>query len=148
MYYSFLADLVVVVHFTYVAFVLLGQPAILLGVALHWKWVRNPWFRFTHLAAIDIVALQAALGILCPLTVWEDHLRHLAGQPVSEASFIGRWMHTLLFYDLPLWVFTAMYIGFFLLVLVTFALAPPRWRNSALCLPRSRGSGLLVRPRD
>src|SRR5208282_4554460 len=105
MWYSYWAEVVLAIHLAYVAFVVLGQLTILLGVTLGWEWVRNPWFRFAHLAAIGAVALETALGILCPLTVWEDRLRTLAGQQVSEGSFIGRWMHRILFYDLPSWAF-------------------------------------------
>ena len=36
---------------------------------------------------------MAAVDWNCPLTVWERDLRMLAGQPVSEATFIGRLMH-------------------------------------------------------
>ena len=43
--YRFLADAVLAVHFAYVAFVVLGMAAILLGIALGWRWVRNFWFR-------------------------------------------------------------------------------------------------------
>src|SRR5262249_30053427 len=47
--YKLAADLVVVVHFGYVSFVLVGQVLILLGVMCRWRWVRNPWFRWLHL---------------------------------------------------------------------------------------------------
>jgi len=130
MWYSYLADVVLAFHVAYVAFVVLGQLAIPLGIVLGWQWVRNVWFRLAHLAAIGFVALQAVLGILCPLTVWEDRLRSLAAQQVSEGSFIGRCLRWVLFYDLPPWAFTALYVGFFLLVLATLALAPPRVRKA------------------
>ena len=73
--YSFLADLVVAGHLGYVLFVFLGQIAIVIGVLLGWRWARNPGFRWTHLVMITIVAVQAVLGILCPLTTLENHLR-------------------------------------------------------------------------
>jgi hypothetical protein len=93
-----------------------------------WGWVRNRWFRLTHLAAIVAVAIEAIFSIECPLTTWEWRLRELAGQPVSGESFVGRCLHELIFYTAPPWVLSMLHIGFALLVLVTFILAPPRWR--------------------
>lgn len=129
MTYSLLADLIVAIHVAYVSFVVLGQAAILAGAALHWEWVRQRWFRLLHLAAIIVVALEALANIACPLTVWEDELRKLAGQSVEEGTFIGRCLDGLLFYNFPTWVFTSMYVGFALVVLATWILVPPRWRE-------------------
>ncbi len=126
--YGLLADVVVAVHIAYVSFVLVGELLILLGLALRWEWVRNPWFRWTHLAAIAVVATEAVLGITCPLTTWENVLRQWAGQKTSDLSFIGRCLDDLLFYDVPEAVLTACYLGFALLVLATLCLAPPRRR--------------------
>ncbi|MHB1034514.1 MAG: DUF2784 domain-containing protein [Pirellulales bacterium] len=123
--YAFLADLVLVLHLAYVAFVVLGQAAILAGLVARWRWARNFWFRSVHLAAITIVAAEAALGIVCPLTVWEDNLRVLAGQPGPEGSFIGHWLHRILFVELSEEALTAAYAAFAMAVLATFVLAPP-----------------------
>jgi hypothetical protein len=123
--YRFLADLVVAVHVLYVGFIVVGQAATLVGIARNWRWVRNPWFRYCHCGAIVVVAAEALLGIACPLTVWEDRLRGWAGEEVTAGSFIGRSLHNLIFYDLPTWVFTVVYVGFAALVLVTAFLAPP-----------------------
>jgi hypothetical protein len=124
--YAFLADVIVAIHVAYVSFILVGQLAIVVGLVLRWEWIRNPWFRITHLAAIGIVALESIAGIACPLTVWEDALRSLAGQEVTEGSFIGRELHRLLFYDAEPWFFRWCYVAFALAVLGTFLLAPPR----------------------
>ncbi|GIW80856.1 MAG: hypothetical protein KatS3mg105_2663 [Gemmatales bacterium] len=129
MFYSMLADVIVVIHVAYVGFVIVGQLLIVGGALLRWQWVRNFWFRVCHLVAILIVAYEALAGIVCPLTVWEDELRRMAGQTVEEGSFIGRFMHSILFYDLEPWIFTVCYVAFALLVLGTFVLVPPRWRR-------------------
>ncbi len=63
-----LADLIVVFHAAYVSFVVFGLVAILIGAALRWEWVRNFWFRASHLTMIGIVVLEALFGITCPLT--------------------------------------------------------------------------------
>ena len=54
-----LADLTVVIHATYVAFVVFGLVAILLGCIAQWRWVRNFYFRIGHLAAILVVRAEA-----------------------------------------------------------------------------------------
>ena len=134
MMYGLLADLVVAIHSGFVGFVILGQVAILTGLCLRWQWIRNPWFRLSHLCAILLVAFESLASIDCPLTVWEGQLRKLAGQNVSEATFIGRILDNLLFYDFQPWVFNTIYIGFALLVLATFVAAPPRftrWRGES-----------------
>jgi hypothetical protein len=129
MWYSLLADLILAIHLAYVAYILLGLVIILVGLRRKWNWVRSPWFRLTHLAAILIVVLELVLQTNCPLTVWEGQLRSLAGQPVSEATFIGRLMHYLLFVAVPGWMAPAIYIGVALLIAATFVLAPPQWRR-------------------
>jgi hypothetical protein len=126
MWYGLLADAVVAIHVAYVSYVLLGQLAVCVGAVCRWSWVRNPWFRWTHVTAIVIVAVEALLGIVCPLTRWEADLRALAGQEVSDASFIGRFLDNILFYDVQPWILEACYIGFALLVLATLVLVPPR----------------------
>lgn len=122
-----LADLVVVVHVAFVAFVIFGLAAILLGLALGWGWVRNFWFRALHLGAIGLVAMQALCGVICPLTILENTLRRLAGQETYPGAFIGYWAHRILFFEAPPWVFTTAYCAFGLTVLAAFLLGPPRW---------------------
>jgi hypothetical protein len=131
MFYGFLADVVVAIHIAYVSFVILGELAILLGLVFKWEWIRNPWFRWTHLIAIVIVAVEAILGITCPLTDLENDLRRWAHQPITGDSFIGRFLNSLLFFDAPEWVLMSCYIGFALLVAATFWLAPPGRRQRA-----------------
>ena len=119
-----MADVILVVHFGIAAFIVLGLVAVWTGAALGWTWVRDPWFRYAHLAAIAFVAAEAVLGVACPLTVWEDVLR---GGGRAE-SFVGRWLRELLFYQAPEWVFTAAYIAWTAATLVTLKLVPPRRR--------------------
>jgi hypothetical protein len=127
--YGFLADVLVIIHVAFMAYVVVGQLLILIGILAGWDWVRNLWFRLSHLLAILIVALETVAGIACPLTIWERQLRELAHQPVSDLSFVGQLMHAILFYDLPEWVFSTAYLIFFALVVATFVFAPPRRRR-------------------
>lgn len=118
------ADALLVAHFLIAAFITGGLLLIWLGAAAGWHWVRDPWFRLLHLAAIAIVALEALLGAACPLTLWEDLLR---GGP-QPRSFVGRWVQALLYYDAPERLFTALYVFWALATLVTLWLVPPRKR--------------------
>jgi Protein of Unknown function (DUF2784) len=124
--YGFLADVVVTVHLAFVSFVLIGQILILVGMFCRWSWVRNPWFRIAHLLAIGIVVFEAVNGIECPLTTWERDLRALAGQEPEDISFVGRLVRDLLFFECSEETFTAIYICFGSVVLLTFAVVPPR----------------------
>jgi polyferredoxin len=120
-----LADAILVVHFAFVLFIVLGFALVLLGAALGWRWVRHRTFRYAHLAAIAFVAAEALAGVACPLTVWENALRQ-AGP--DAPSFVGRWVSRLLYYDLPEWVFTVAYLLFAIAVAVTLWLVPPESR--------------------
>ncbi len=124
-----LADFIVIFHAAYVGFVVFGLVLILLGVAMRWRWIRNPWFRSLHLIAIGIVVVESLIGMTCPLTAWEDRLRQMAGEGGYSGDFLGYWVHRLIFYHAEAWVFTVLYLTFGLAVLAAFVLAPPRWKD-------------------
>lgn len=120
-----LADLILVIHALFVAFVVLGLAAILFGKYWRWGWVRNLRFRLLHLAAIGIVVAESWLGLACPLTEWENRAREAAGDTAYSSSFIQHWLHEILFYDFAPWVFTLAYTAFGALVLAAWLLVPP-----------------------
>lgn len=124
--YHFLADGVLVAHIAFVGFVVIGLLLILLGGVRRWSWVRNRWFRRAHLAAIGIVVVQAWLGIVCPLTTLEMFFREKAGDATYQGTFIAHWLHRLLFFDAPLWVFTVCYTAFALAVIASWWFVRPR----------------------
>ena len=121
-----LADLVLLVHFVFVLFVVASVPLVWIGAATGWRWVRHFGFRACHLAAILIVSAEALAGIWCPLTILEDALR---GHE-SDKSFVARWLHALLYYDLPSWAFTVAYLAFAVLVALTWWRIPPIRRRA------------------
>lgn len=116
------ADALLVFHFAIVVFIVGGLVLTWIGATLGWAWVRNPWFRYLHLGAIALVALEALIGMVCPLTEWEDALRGGG----SAESFVGRWVRVLLYYRAPEWVFTLLYIAWTAATLVTLWRVPPR----------------------
>ena len=122
--YRVLADVVVAIHASYVGFVVFGLLAIISGRAMGWRWVRNPYFRILHLAAIGFVCAESILGIDCPLTTLENGLRYAGGQRGYGADFLGYWLDRLIFYDVAPRVFMLIYLAFGLLVLSTFWLVP------------------------
>jgi hypothetical protein len=124
--YLLAADAVLLVHALFVAFVVFGLLLILAGGALRWAWVRNPWFRVSHLAAIGVVVAQSWLGVICPLTTLEMTFRQRAGDAVYPGSFIGHWLEKLLYYEAPAWVFVVCYTVFGSLVIASWFWVRPR----------------------
>jgi len=124
--YQQLADVVLVLHFSIVAFVVVGLPLIVVGNLAAWSWVNSMWFRLAHLSAIAIIIAEAWFGITCPLTSLEAWLRTQANEPGYAGSFIEHWVQRLLFFEAPAWVFTLAYSLFGLLVAATWWYFPPR----------------------
>ena len=120
------ADLVLITHVAFVAFVVVSLPLIWCGGFCGWKWIRNPWFRTLHLAAIGLVVVQAWLGIVCPLTTLEMFLRTRAGDATYNNTFIAHWLQQLLYYDAPPWMFVAGYTLFGLAVVGSWWKFRPR----------------------
>jgi hypothetical protein len=98
-----------------------------MGIRLRWTWVENFWIRLAHLLAILIVIVKPLTGRICPLTTWENQLRNTAGKQTNTDGFIQHWLHQLIYYDFPLWVFSICYIIFALLILLTWFFHPPKW---------------------
>ena len=126
---ALLADAILVLHLGVVAFVVLGALAIPFGAWRRWRWVRGFRWRATHLALMGVIALQAWLGALCPLTVWEQALRRRAGEAGYDASFVEHWLSRLIFFEAPWWIFVAVYSGFAGFVLLLWLFVPPRRRR-------------------
>ena len=124
--YSLIADAILVTHVLFVIFVVLGLILIFVGKFLSWHWVRNPWFRITHLLGISVVVLQSWFDLVCPLTIWEMALRSKTGDAFYEGSFIAHWLHALLYYQAPSWVFVVCYTVFGGLALCSWFLVRPR----------------------
>lgn len=125
-WFLILADMLLVLHTVLVAFVILGLVVTFMGYFLQWQWVRNFWFRLSHLMVIGIVVLQSWLGVLCPLTIWEMTLREKAGDAAYEGSFIQHWLQSVLYYTAPDWVFILAYSVFGAMVLASWFWVRPR----------------------
>jgi hypothetical protein len=116
-----LADIILIIHFLFVLFVVGSVPLIWIGARLGWRFVRNIRFRLAHLGAILFVSLESLAGMACPFTLLEASLR----QSPTDISFIQRWLHRILFYDVSEGALTVLYLMFAVLVAITFKLVPP-----------------------
>lgn len=122
-----LAEAILGAHLVVIAFNVLGLIVIPAGAALGWDWVRLRWWRLLHLASWAIVALQAALGRACFLTIWQDAAMGQGG----GTPLIERWVDSVIYWPLPIWVFSGLYLVLFALVLWLWRRVPPTRRARA-----------------
>lgn len=127
MYYDIFADIILIIHLLYVFFAIGGELLIVFGAVFKWNFIRIVSFRVVHLIAVIFVAIEAILGITCPLTSLEYKFRLLSGQHVeSDLSFVGGLVQRIIFYDFPSYIFTMSYILFGLIVITTIIFIPPK----------------------
>ena len=84
MLWQVLAELVLLIHFAFIAFVLFGGI-----LTMWWRWI--PW---VHLPATLWAAALEFGGWICPLTPLENRLRQASG----EAGYTGGFLE---YYVLP-----------------------------------------------
>lgn len=85
--YSLLADLVVLLHFGFILFVIAGGLLAL-------RWPRAAWL---HLPTVAWGAGIELVGGICPLTPLEVRLRILDGGTLQEGDFIARFLLPLIY---------------------------------------------------
>ena len=122
----FFADVLVVAHLAFVAFVMAG------GFLLR-RW---PWLAALHVPAACWGAYIELSGGICPLTPLENQLRALGGGATYSGDFVERYLLPVLypeFLTLPLqqWLGAAV-VG---VNLVAYALAWRAWRRKAGAMP-------------
>jgi len=117
----FAAQAILAVHLVIIAFNVAGLVVIPLGAWLGWRIVRVAWLRLLHLVLLAVVAAQALAGRACILTIWQNDFAGGAGSP---APLIMGVVDRLVYWPLPFWVFTVMYCGVFLYVLLLTMLVP------------------------
>lgn len=82
MYYKLAADLVVIIHFAFIIFAILGGLLV-----LYRRWIA--WF---HVPAGMWAAAISFGGWICPLTPIELSLRQSAGQHGYEGGFVEHYI--------------------------------------------------------
>ena len=127
MLYRLLANLVLIIHLTFVVFVLFGALLVL-------RWNKLVWF---HLPAVLWGALTEFAGIVCPLTPLEVTLRQLGGEAGYEGGCIDHYVTAILYpsaltRDLQIW----LGFGALLANLLIYARILARKRRGAAHSPR------------
>jgi hypothetical protein len=87
MFYRVSADLVVILHLSFVLFVLLGGLLTL-------KWRKAVWL---HLPAVAWGAFVEFSGWICPLTPLENWLGAQAGEATYAGDFLVRYLSSILY---------------------------------------------------
>jgi len=85
--YQFLSDFVLLVHFAFIVFVLVGGFLLL-------RWPRLVWL---HFLAVSWGVFIEVTGWICPLTPLENYFRALAGGSVYHTGFIERYLFPLVY---------------------------------------------------
>ena len=106
MIYRALADLVLVVHLTFVLFVVLGGLLVL-------RWPRAAWL---HIPAAIWGVMIEYTGWICPLTPLENSFRARGGEMGYSGGFIEHYIQPLL-YPAGLTRGTQIVLGSFVLLL-------------------------------
>ena len=121
MIYRALADLVVVLHLSFVLFVVLGG-------LLPLRW---PWVAFLHIPAAVWGVLIEYTGWICPLTPFENSLRVSGGGAGYSGGFIEHYIRPLL-YPNGLTRGTQFLLGTLALLLnvAAYTVVVMRWREA------------------
>ncbi len=115
---EFIANFLSVAPIAYFLFIVGGSIGIAIGAARCWNWVRNPWFRFSHLTAAYIMIIEDAVRVPSNTMEW---LSQSSPGPVIEASSgFGGLLDHLLFQSLAV------------LLLIALIFVPPQNKHRAL----------------
>jgi hypothetical protein len=121
------ADAILAAHLAIILFNVFGLVAVPIGSACGWCFVRIRWWRVLHVALLAVVAVQAALGRACILTLWQARLEGASAPP----PLIMGWVEGAIYWPLPLWVFAVLYAVVFGYALLLLRLVPPLPTRSA-----------------
>lgn len=127
MSHKIFADAIIVLHFLYILFMLLGF--LLTGYALFFRQKFFDWwlFRSLHLLGIFYVVSLSILGKYCPLTILENELRlkHEA-YSVYSGSFIIHYLEKLVYPDVNPLVIQIPTVFLAIFTIVVFIIRPPK----------------------
>lgn len=87
MFYSVVADALVVFHLLFILFVMLGALLV-----LRWRVLIG-----LHLPAVAWGMAVEFLHLYCPLTPWENAMRMKAGSSGYEGDFVGHYLLPLIY---------------------------------------------------
>lgn len=144
MQYRILADLIVVLHFVWILFMLLGFILtlraffivyILRTSAGKWKTFFDRWlFRLLHLFGIVYVGSFALLGKYCPLTILENNLRQRYNPQISyTGSFIVHYIEKLVYPGVNPLIILIPTIFIAVFTILVFLIRPPAKIKEIFC---------------
>lgn len=126
MIYKILADVIVIIHFLWILFMLLGFLLILYSIlSRNKKFLFLRLFRVAHLCGIFYVALLTILDKYCPLALLEIYLREKAGYRIYKGSFIIHYIKKLVYPDVEPQVIIIPTIGIAVFTIISFIIYPP-----------------------
>ncbi|MEN6624082.1 MAG: DUF2784 domain-containing protein [Smithella sp.] len=85
--YLFFADIIFIIHFMFIVFVVVGGIFVL----------RRPWLAIIHLPCTIWGAAIEIGGWICPLTPLENYLRRLGGGTVYSGGFVNHYLVPLIY---------------------------------------------------
>jgi hypothetical protein len=121
-----LAQTVLAVHIFIAGFIVFGIAVIPLGMRLGWPFIYIFWWRLLHLGAMGLVATQKLMGNACFLSIWEYRLVNVADELPHHVPAFQSIGDRVLYWNLPLWFFAALYSVLFGFVIALWFLAPPK----------------------
>jgi hypothetical protein len=119
---TLLADLVLGLHLLLAAFITAGLVLVPVGGLLNWGWVRNRALRLAHVGTMSFIAIEAVLGLTCPLTILESAIRN----EDAPTHFLVAWMEKVLYWNAPVEFFVLLYVLCAAWAVSLWALVPPR----------------------
>ena len=127
MSHKIFADVIIVAHFLYILFMLLGFLLTIYAV-LFWEKFFDRWlFRSLHLLGIFYVASLSILGKYCPLTILENELRlRYEVSAVYSGSFIVHYLERLVYPDVNPLVIQIPTVFLAIFTIVVFIVRPPK----------------------
>lgn len=115
MFYKFLADFIIVLHLTFILFVLFGALFVL----------QKPKLAWVHIPAAVWGMLISLVGWICPLTPLENYFRRIAGAQGYAGSFIDHYIMPIIYPSgltrelaIGMGVFVLLWNGLFYSILV------------------------------
>jgi len=126
--YPLLADTVVVLHFLFIVYAILG------GIFfLKWKWAAA-----LHLPVVAWATLIMWIGWICPLTPLENSLRHRAGQEGYDGGFIEHYLLSFIYPEgLTREIQMVLGLGVFLINIFFYSLGIYLWKRRKRTLQQS-----------
>lgn len=126
MLYKVLADIIVIVHFGWILFMLIGFILTLCG--FFWRRFFDKWlFRTLHVFGIGYVSLLAIMGKYCPLTLWESTLRAKYDPGLTyPGSFMIYYVERLVYPDVNPLIILIPTILIAVFTVLVFIIIPPQ----------------------